>query len=109
MPSRISGSNPTTTSKRSRRHRLPLFLMAALLCLSLLGCPKPCPVCPDLQITLPAEQAPLLRGAEATRRGSEYCLTDRARRDVLIDLELLRAWGAVNMSTIEQFNKRGER
>jgi hypothetical protein len=62
-----------------------------------------------LQVTLPVEQAPLLRRVDLAApgtAGADYCLTDRGRRDVLINLELLRAWGSSNMSIIEQFNKR---
>lgn len=49
----------------------------------------------------------MLRKIEATRRADEYCLTDRARRDLLINLEQLRAWGAINQQTIEINNQKG--
>ncbi|WP_223921671.1 hypothetical protein [Geobacter sp. AOG2] len=45
---------------------------------------------------------------QAVKRGEGYCLSDRARRDVLIDLELLRAWGETNQAVIEKFNQRGK-
>ena len=83
--------------------KLILLMLAVLICC---GCPKPCPVCPDTRITLPVEQAPILREVPAVRRGDEFCLSDRGRKDVLINLELVRAWGEINFSTIEQFNKR---
>ena len=107
MPSKISGFNQIIILQQSNPIRRLLFLTVALLCLSLLGCPKPCPVCPDLRITLPVEQAPLLREVQAVRRGDEYCLSDRDRKNVLINLELIRAWGEINFTTIEQFNKKG--
>lgn len=49
----------------------------------------------------------MLRGVEAVKRGSEYCLSDRGRKDTLIDMELLRVWGASNQEVIERFNKIG--
>lgn len=36
---------------------------------------------------------------------AEFCLTDRGRRDVLINLELLRRYGATNQTIIEEFNR----
>ena len=104
MQLKISGFSQIIISHLSRPIRPLLFLTAVLLCLSLLGCPKPCPVCPDLKITLPVEQAPLLRGIEATKRNEEYCLSDLNRRNVLIDIELLRSWGQQNQTIIEKFN-----
>lgn len=112
MQSKRSESNPTTTSRVLNRHNL-WWLMVILLCLCLLaslqGCrtAPPCPVCPDSRITLQVEQPPTLREVQAVKRGDEYCLHDRGRKDVLIDLELLRAWGAANQAIIEEFNKRG--
>ena len=53
------------------------------------------------------EHPPELRQVTAARRADEYCLTDRARRDLLINLELLRAWGAINQQTIEINNQKG--
>jgi hypothetical protein len=35
----------------------------------------------------------------------EYCLSDRGRRDVLVNLELLRVYGAANQKVIEEYNK----
>ncbi len=104
MQSKISESSQTITSRQSSPIRRLLFLTVVLSCLLLLGCPKPPLVCPDLKITLPVEQAPLLRGIEATKRADEYCLTDLHRRNVLIDLELLRSWGKSNQTIIEKFN-----
>lgn len=34
-----------------------------------------------------------------------WLLPERGRKDVLINLEMLRAWGTVNQSVIEEFNK----
>jgi DNA-binding HxlR family transcriptional regulator len=34
-----------------------------------------------------------------------YCLTDTGRRSIIIDVEMLRAWGATNKEIIEQYNK----
>jgi DNA-binding HxlR family transcriptional regulator len=36
---------------------------------------------------------------------ADYCLTDRGRRDTLINLELLRAWAAANEAIIEKHNQ----
>jgi len=33
-----------------------------------------------------------------------YCIAERGKKDIEINLELLRAWGAANQATIEQFN-----
>lgn len=61
-----------------------------------------------MQVTLPVAQVPLLRRVDLYapgNSGADYCLTDRGRRDVLINLELLRVWGAESKGIIEQFNK----
>lgn len=51
----------------------------------------------------------MLRPVQAIKRGDDYCLTDRARRDLLINLELLRVWGTVNQRTIEINNRKDTR
>jgi hypothetical protein len=82
---------------------LPLFLMVAAFpsC-----CPviPPTPQCPDLKLSLPAEQSPLLRQVELYQKG-DYCLTDQGRRDVLINMRLLWQYGDANKSVIEEYNK----
>jgi hypothetical protein len=47
-----------------------------------------------------------MRPVQAVKWGGEYCLDDRGRRDVLINLELLRAWGETIQAVIEKFNQR---
>lgn len=50
----------------------------------------------------------MLRPVQAIKRADDYCLTDRARRDLLINLELLRVWGAANQRTIEINNGKDD-
>lgn len=47
----------------------------------------------------------MLRELTATKRGDEYCLSERGRKDLLINTETLRSWGAINQTTIERFNE----
>lgn len=75
---------------RESKPRPSRLLLALLLCLSLAACCKPCTV----PAVLPVEPHPALREVEIYQPGdarAEYCLSDRGRRDVLIDLEMYRA------------------
>src|SRR6185369_504240 len=95
--------NQTITFKRSNLLPLPLLLTGMLL--SSCGPTKPL-ICPSpIQITLPIERVPILREVESIKRGNEYCITERGRKDILINVELLRFWGNANMTTISTFNK----
>lgn len=66
-------------------------------------------------MSLPVEMAPLLREVNIQipdpvkypEFKEHYLLSERGRKDVMINMELLRAWGEVNQETVEQFNKRG--
>jgi hypothetical protein len=78
------------------------LLIAALLCLSLAGCCQPC-IRPILQV----EAHPAMRQIEVWPPNSplaEYCLADRGRRDVLINLELYRASLESCRETIRIYN-----
>ena len=87
-------------SKASRS----LFLsMLALCLLSLAGCCKPC-IHPLLQL----ESHPALHQVDMYPPGSpraEYCLDDRGRRDVLINLELYRAALESSRKAISIYNE----
>jgi len=94
-----------------RMRRPLLWLMAGLLCLCQLGCHKPCPPCVSLRMSLPTEIAPLLRPVELTKPSSKYpelqnlwLLTDQNRKNILIDIELLRAFGYANQTIIDEYN-----
>ena len=55
------------------------------------------------------EHPPVLREIQATKRGNEYCLDEQGRKNLLIDIEVMRAWCATKQAIIEGFNKRGEK
>ena len=80
------------------------LLMLALSLLSSLGCtPSVC-----IRPVLPVEPVPALRQVDMYPPGSpqgQYCLTDRGRRDVLINLELYRAALEASRETVRLYNE----
>ena len=80
----------------------PFLLILALCLLSLAGCCKPC-IRPLLQV----EAHPAMRQVEVWPPVSplaEYCLADRGRRDVLINLETYRAALESCRVTLQKYN-----
>ena len=83
--------------------RLSLLMLVLSLLLSL-GCsPSVC-----IRPVLPVEPVPALRQVDMYPPGSpqaQYCLTDRGRRDVLVNLELYRSALEVSRETIRLYNE----
>ena len=66
-------------------------------------------VCTDLKVTLPAESPPILREVVTYPPGTttaDWCLTERGGKDILYNLEVLRAWGASGQAVIAEFNNK---
>jgi len=90
-------------SHASNPSRSPNLLILALCLLLPAGCCKPC-----IHPLLPIEPQPALHRVDLYRPDSplaEYCLTDRGRRDVLINLELYRSALEVSRETIRLYNE----
>ena len=65
--------------------------------------------CTDLKVTLPSELPPVLREVLTYPPGTtsaDWCLTERGAKDILYNLEVLRAWGATGQAVIEEYNKK---
>lgn len=91
-------------SHASKARRSLFLLILGLSLSSLPGCRN---VCIPLQ-PLPIESPPALHQVELYPPGSplaEYCLTDRGRRDVLINFELYRSALESSRTTIQIHNK----
>lgn len=89
-------------SHASNPSRSPVLLIPALCLLFLAGCCKPC-----IRPQLPIEPHPALHQVDLYPPGTpqaEYCLTDRGRRDVLINLEMYRSAIDACSETIRLYN-----
>lgn len=67
-----------------------------------------------MRITVPVESAPLLRRVDLVKPddkkyGDSWLISERGRKDTLINLELLRSWGAANEAVLIEYNKTIER
>lgn len=62
-----------------------------------------------MPMSLPIVDPPTLRPIDAIARGGEFCLSDIDRRSLLVDVELLKAWGFGNAAVIEEWNKEIKR
>lgn len=86
--------------------RVKRSLCLLILGLSLSSLPGGCRMC--IRPVLPIEPQPAMRSVEMWAPGNpaaEYCLTDRGRRDVLINLEMYRGSLESSRKTIRIYNK----